>query len=253
MYGAIIGDLAGSIYEYAQLRKVVPINMDKVIEDNSFYSDDTILTIAILDAIQNNREYEKYIKEYVKKYASYRPNFNPYFQTAFSPSLIKWAESENQGFSRGNGAMMRISPVGYFFQTEEEVIENARLATIPSHNSEEAITSATTIALMIYYFRQGFKKEEVYQKLNIAIKYNPFQKFNTTCYETLGNCLYALYHSKTFEDAMRRTLFMGGDTDTNCAIVGSVAEAMYGIDPLLKYEAEKKLPEEFVAVLKKVK
>ena len=66
MYGAIIGDLAGSIYEYSQLKKVTPIYIDKIIEDNAFYSDDTILTIAILDAIQNNREYEKYIRSYIK-------------------------------------------------------------------------------------------------------------------------------------------------------------------------------------------
>ena len=75
MYGAIIGDLAGSIYEYSQLKKVTPIYMDKIIEDNAFYSDDTILTIAILDAIQNNREYEKYIRSYIKKYSSYKPKF----------------------------------------------------------------------------------------------------------------------------------------------------------------------------------
>ena len=85
MYGAIIGDLAGSIYEYSQIKKVTPIYMDKIIEDNAFYSDDTILTIAILDAIQNNREYEKYIRSYIKKYSSYKPNFSPYFNNAFSP------------------------------------------------------------------------------------------------------------------------------------------------------------------------
>lgn len=198
MYGAIISDLAGSIYEYSQLKKVIPVNMDKIIEDNAFYSDDTILTIAILDAIQNNREYEKYIRSYIKKYSSYKPNFSPYFNSAFSPGLIKWAETKTQGFSCGNGALMRISPIGYMFYTEEEIIQNARLATIPSHNSNEAITSATRVALMIYYFRKGLNKDEIYKKLNIEIKYSPFKKFNTTCYETLGNCFYALYNSKHF-------------------------------------------------------
>ena len=106
---------------------------------------------------------------------------------------------------------------------------------------------------MIYYFRKGLNKDEIYKKLNIKIKYSPFKKFNTTCYETLGNCLYALYNSKTFDEAIKLTLLMGGDTDTNCAIVGSIAEAMYGIDPLLKSKAEEKLPEEFIYVLKRIK
>lgn len=253
MYGAIIGDLSGSIYEYSQIKKVIPVNMDKIIEDNAFYSDDTILTIAILDAIQHNRDYEKYIRSYIKKYSSYKPNFSPYFNSAFSPGLIKWAAGKTQGVSCGNGALMRISPVGYLFNTEEEVIENARLATIPSHNSNEAISSATLVALMIYYFRKGLTKDEIYKKLNIEIKYSPFKKFNTTCYETLGNCFYALYNTKTFYEAIKLTLSMGGDTDTNCAIVGSIAEAMYGINSLLKSKVEEKLPEEFIYLLKKIK
>lgn len=82
---------------------------------------------------------------------------------------------------------------------------------------------------MIYYFRNGLSKEDVFCKLNLLIKYKPFEKFNTTCKETLNNCLYVLYNSNSFEDAKRKTLLMGGDTDTNCAIVGSVAEFMYGM------------------------
>ena len=146
---------------------------------------------------------------------------------------------------------MRISPVGYLFDTEKEVLENARLATIPSHNSKEAIDATSIVSLMIYYFKKGYKKEEVYKKLNINIEYKPFKKFNTTCLETLNNCLYALYKSNSFEDAIRLTLLMGGDTDTNCAIVGSIAEAMYGLDEDIKQKALDKLPNEFIKVLKK--
>ena len=73
------------------------------------------------------------------------------------------------GFSTGNGAMMRISPVGYLLNTEEEVIKNSYLATIPSHNSKESIESATTIALIIFYARQGLTKEQIVKKLNLKI------------------------------------------------------------------------------------
>ncbi len=250
MYGAIIGDLAGSIYEYSQLKSISNINIDKIITEASFYSDDTILTVAILDAILNKGNYEEYLKKYIKKYANYKPDFTPYFKTPFSKGLIDWSNSSIVGTSTGNGAMMRISPVGYLFNTEESVIKNAQLSTIPSHNSKEAVAAATIVALMIFYFRNGLSRDEVYQRLNIKIEYHPFKKFNTTCHETIGNCLYALYNSKSFEDAIRKTISMGGDTDTNACIVGSIAESMYPISPALISEAESKLPKEFVKILR---
>lgn len=253
MYGAIIGDLAGSIYEFEQTKSVQKIEIKNIIEENSFYSDDTILTIAIADAILNGKDYEKYLRYYVKKYSSYKPNFEPYFKRPFSPQLVKWANSDLIGNSVGNGAMMRISPVGFMFDNEKDVIENARLATIPSHNSVEAINAATKIALIIFYFRQGLTKEEVYNKLQIELKYEPFKKFNVTCNETIDNCLYVLYNSTGFEDAIQKAVLLGGDTDTNACIVGSMAEALYGVNDELIQMANIKLPDEFKRVLSKTK
>lgn len=249
MYGAIIGDLAGSIYEYDQTKKIHSVDINKTIEDNSFFSDDTILTIAIADAILNDRNYEKYLKLYAKTYSTYKPDFQPYFKSTFSPGFTNWVQGTVQGKSIGNGAMMRISPIGYMFNTEKEVIENVRFATIPSHNSLEAINAATKIALIIFYLRKGLTKEDVYNKLNIIPTYYPFQKFNTTCNETINNCLYTLYNSNSFDEAIRNAVIMGGDTDTNAAIVGSMAEALYGIDDELVLLAKQKIPKEFVNVL----
>ena len=155
MLGAIYGDKAGSTYEFEQLREIKSINPKQIILPNSFYSDDTIETIAVIDAIINNKDYEQTLCEYILENIEYKPNFNPYFKTAFSPGTIKWAKGIGKNDSIGNGAMMRISPVGYLFNNEEDVIENAKLVTVPSHNSKEAIESATIIALMIYYFRNG--------------------------------------------------------------------------------------------------
>ncbi len=253
MYGAIIGDLAGSIYEYEQFSNVKSINTNKLIEKDSFYSDDTILTIAVLNAIIDDKNYDKYLRKYIKEYKDKLPNVKPYFNTMFSPNLIKWSNTNLIGESHGNGAMMRISPVGYMFDSEKEVIENARLATIPSHNSKEAIDSATMVALIIYYSRKGYTKDEIFKMMNIDIKYIPFTKFNTTCEETIGNCLYALYNSNSFEDAIRKTLLMGGDTDTNCAIVGSMAEAMYGIDNEVIERANEKIPQKYVKILSRTR
>ena len=251
MIGAIYGDKAGSIYEYSQFSEIKSIEPEKLILDNSFYSDDTIETIAVMDAIMNGKDYESTLKEYILKYENYSPNFSPYFEKMFSPGTIKWAHGEKENNSKGNGAMMRISPVGYLFNTEKDVISNARAVTMTSHNTDEAIDSATKIALMIYYFRNGYSKEEVFKKLNLYVNYQPFTKFNMTCSETLNNCLYAIWNSTSFEDAIYKTLLMGGDTDTNSCIVGSVAEAMYGLTEIEIQDALNDLPNEFKIILKK--
>lgn len=251
MYGAIYGDLAGSIYEFSQLKKIQSINPENLITEQSFYSDDTILTIAILDAILNDKDYDSYLRKYIDKYKNYKPNYKPYFKSSFSPNLINWSTSNTIGTSHGNGAMMRISPVGYMFDKEDEVIRNAISATIPSHNSKESIDGATTVALIIFYLRKGYSKEEVFKKMNLKPKYVPFLKFNTTAEETLENCLYAFYNSRSFEDAIRKTLLMGGDTDTNCAIVGSMAEALYGIENEKINQVKEKIPKEYLKILEK--
>lgn len=147
--------------------------------------------------------------------------------------------------------MMRISPVGYLFNSKEDVIENAKLATIPSHNSKEAINSATIIAEIIYLARKGCPKKEIIKQLNLNYSYSPFQKFNRTCYKTIDNCLYALFTSNSYEEAVIKVITFGGDTDTNACIVGSMAEALFGIDDMIIEQAKEKIPENFVQICTK--
>ena len=118
MLGAIYGDKAGSIYEFNQTINIESINPEKLILPNSFYSDDTIETIAVIDAIINNKDYEDTLRKYILENIEYRPNFKPYFKTSFSPGTIKWAKGIGRNDSIGNGAIMRISPVGYLFNSE---------------------------------------------------------------------------------------------------------------------------------------
>lgn len=249
MWGAIIGDLAGSIYEFDQSKKVHSIEVKDIITKQSFYSDDTILTIAILDAILNDQDYVKFLKQYAKKYEKNIPKDIPYFQNMFSPGFTKWYNSNTVGTSFGNGAMMRISPIGFMFDSEEKVKENVKLATIPSHNNKEAIDYATLIALIIFYARKGLTKDQITQKLNIKYEYKPFETFNSTCSKTIDNCLFALFETNNFEDAIKLVISFGGDTDTNACIVGSMAEALYGIDKKLITEAQNHIPEEFTKKL----
>lgn len=247
MWGAIIGDLIGSIYEYDQIRAVKGItNIEKLITKDSFFSDDTILTIAIIDAIINDKNYEKYLREYGLKYINYKPNYLPYFKNSFSPEFIKWLKYEKSGNSCGNGAMMRISPIGFLFNTEKEIINNAFNATISSHNSIEAIECATKIARIIFLSRNGYNKNQIQNILNLNIKSKPFLKFNSTCYETIDNCLYSVFSANSYEESMYKILSFGGDTDTNACIVGSMAEAMYGVSEILIKQSKTKLPKEFI-------
>lgn len=251
MLGAIIGDLAGSIYEFDQYKKVKKIIVSNLIEDDAFFSDDTILTIAIIDAILNKKNYTTKLKEYALKYSNDVPKEKQYFQTMFSPNFIKWANGKNVvGKSNGNGAMMRISPIGYLFDKKRQIIKNVKLATKPSHNTREAIKSATIIALIIYYARLGMSKEKIIKKLHLKIKKPVVEKFNYTCNSTIDVCLYSLFTTNSFEESLKTAISFGGDTDTNACIVGSVAEAIYGISDNLKQIAISKLPNNFVEILR---
>ena len=251
MYGAIIGDLAGSIYEFDELKGIKHIKMNNLIEDNAFFSDDSILTIAILDAILNNKDYDFYLRKYINEYKNYKPDFKPYFKSSFSPGLIKWSEGDTQGVSKGNGALMRISPVPFMFDNIYDCIDNATLATKPSHNSKEALSSVTTLALILYYLKDGLDKIDIFEGLDIKPEYKELDHFNTTCKETLNICLYAFYNSNSFEEAISNVLYFGGDTDTNACITGSLAEAAYGIDDDLIRKVNEYLPNEFVKKLEK--
>ena len=251
MWGSIIGDLAGSVYEFSQIKEVTPVVVDELIRDDAFYSDDTILMVAIIDAILNDRDYNKYLREYGLEFIDYKPDVSPYFKTSFSPGFIKWLKGNEEGLSIGNGAMMRIAPVGYLFNDLDAVREESEKATIPSHNNEESIKCAQVVASIIYLARSGYSKEEIIELLDLDISFKPFSKFNYTCSDTIGNCLYALFTTDSFENALREVISYGGDTDTNACIVGGMAEAFYGVDQSLVDKAKGKVPERFVKVLEK--
>ena len=269
MLGAVIGDLAGSIYEYDEFKsgkknldkRLEVLTKDNLIEENSFYSDDTILTVAILDAIINHMDYGNTLKKYGLKYYQDKPNTKAnHFKYMFSPEFIRWCKGESEGVSMGNGALMRVSPVGYLFDDSKTIVEETEKATIPSHNSALAVISAKALTNIIYLGRKGYKKDEV------MVKFYPSHReldkirldntFDSSCI-VFDKCLAAFFASNSFEDAVRKAVSLGGDTDTIGAITGSIAEAYYGIPDDLKEKALAKLPNEFVLKLhegyKKVK
>ena len=269
MLGAIIGDIAGSLDEYKEFkdslnktinlkRRLERLHKKELIDDNSFYSDDTILTIAILDAILNNGSYETKLKEYGLKYKDEIPKNIDYFKYMFSPGFIKWCNSSEVGKSIGNGSAMRISSVGYLFNDEETVLREVEKATIPSHNSKEAVDAASAVAFSIYLARKGLNKGQIKEiistKFNYKLDYNldELRKeylFDGT-YKVVPLCIYIALSSNSFEESIRKAISMGGDTDTIACITGSISEALFGIPDKYVDQVYSKLPDEFVKLLK---
>ena len=268
MLGSIIGDIAGSIYEYDEFNNSEKgiINLEKrleilskkeLIEKDCFYSDDTILTIAILDSILNGFEYADKLKEYGLKYGTEKLNKPNYFEYMFSNNYTKWCNGEKDGDSIGNGSMMRIAPIGFLFDSLEEVEKNAELATIPSHNNTKSIRAAKIISSVIYLARIGSSKIEIIDflksKYDVNLEYNleELQRtylFDATC-NVLEICLYILFLSNDYESAIRKAISIGGDTDTIACIVGGMAEALYGIPQHLIELGKSKLPSSFNELL----
>ena len=260
MLGAIIGDLAGSLYEYDEFKKgknlerrLEVLTKDNLIEKNSFYTDDTILTIAILEAVLHGEKFEEYLRMYGLTHYNDKPNTKAnHFKYMFSPGFIKWCMEEKEGNSMGSGALMRVSPIGYLYNDLKTINDVTEKATIPSHDSALAIVTAQMVNNLIYFGRKGYTKEEIMRKLYPY--YRPLDKirldntFDSSCL-IFDKCLVAFFESNSFEDAVRKAVSLGGDTDTIGAVTGSIAEAYYGVPDNLKEQALSKLPDDFVLYL----
>ena len=272
MLGAIIGDLAGTKYEYQEFldskngiinvdrrRKIFNLNTELLTEE-SFISDDSLLTIAIAEAIIYNRDYEEALKKYGKKYGNKPLEKEGFFKNAFSPSFIKWANSETNenGTSQGNGAAMRISPIAFLFNDLNTVEEEAKKATIPSHNSSNAIKGAKCLAGVIFLARKKESKDNirkyVTQKYRYDLNYNleelqEYNTFNGTCEVTVPQAIFMFLQSNNFVDSIRKAISIGGDTDTIACMVGGISEAYYGIPKDLRNKALKLIPKDLRKVL----
>lgn len=266
MLGAIIGDVAGSYYEvlevnyYKQHKTNRPYEerikiLDKntpLFTDESSYTDDTVLTCAILDAINNDCDYEKYLREYGLREINLGKD--KYGRSRFGRGFIDWLDYNSLGVSYGNGSAMRISPVGYLFDTLEDVKVESYKATIPSHNHIDAIIGAEAVASTIFLLRNGYSKEKTIKYIkdcyyNLDLDLETLQRnneFSSKASITVPQALYIFSISNDFEDCIRKAISIGGDTDTIAAIAGSVAEAYYGIPDNIKEEVYSYLNEDII-------
>lgn len=174
---------------------------------------------------------------------------------SYGGSFARWIRSANPlpYGSFGNGSAMRVSAVGWLFDTAEEVLEQARESAAITHNHPEGIRGALTVALAIYLARQGMSKEEVLDELKVY--YSTFVQpelgrnpFDETCQGTLPICLGIIEKANGFEETLRYAIAVGGDSDTIGAIVGGIAEALWGIPEEMKVAALEFLPDDMRAV-----
>ena len=242
MLGAIIGDIVGSPYEFANTSNP----RFPLFSKRSSFTDDTICTIAVADALVRGSDFGETLREWCLRYP------NP--TGAYGGSLNAWLHSENpQPYnSFGNGAAMRVSPCGWAAQSETEALRLAMASAAPTHNHVEGLIGAATIALAIYQLRIDCW-DSVSSIFETSYGSHPALPAPGVSDETCQGCVplaFAICASSSgFEDAIRRAVLYGGDSDTLAAIVGSLAEARWGIPAEIRDEALELLPADMRSVI----
>ena len=271
MLGAMIGDIAGSKYEFNNT-----FDYDfEMFGEGCDFTDDTICTVAIADAILNGRSYQESLLDWCRRYPSPKG--------AYGGRFAGWIRSlDPQPYnSFGNGSAMRVSPVAWLFDDLSQVLEEAEKTALPTHNHPEGIKGAKAVAHAIWHFRKsrfseeskdseneetkGLKNENAKDEnetiqgfMSIARSYYedfdtrvyPKGKFDETCMDAVPLSFYLLSQASSFEDAIRLAISHGGDSDTIGAIVGSIAEARFGIPQEMKEKALSYLPDDMKDIWK---
>lgn len=222
MLGAIIGDIVGSRFEFNNTNN----EHFRLFTPECSYTDDTILTVAIASAILNNTPYKDALLEWGRKY--------PFPMGGYGGRFAQWLQEKDPKpyNSYGNGSAMRVSPVAFHFKSLDDVLAHAEMTALPTHNHPEGIKGAKAVAHAIWLFRNGGTVSDL---INLSNEYYPnysldnVGKFDETCMGTVPLCFRAIYASSNFEDAIRKAIAMGGDSDTIGAITGSIAEARWGV------------------------
>ena len=232
MYGAIIGDIVGSRFEWNNIKS----KNFEFFTDQCVYTDDSVLTIAVFDALQLcEGRYENLSEIVIERFRYYGRRYrNCGYGTSFHKWI--WSDEPTPYGSWGNGAAMRVSPCAWFGRSLEEVKDLAYKVTCVSHNHPEGLKGAEATAVAVYLARTGKTKEEIriemedYYRIDFTLdEIRPSYRFEGSCQGTVPYALEAFFESTSFEDAIRNAISIGGDSDTLGAITGSIAEAFYGI------------------------
>lgn len=241
MIGAVAGDIIGSVYEGHPIKtKDFPL-----FSPRSTFTDDTVMTVAIARAVLSGDDYAATVKDVGRRYphCGYGGSF---FQWLFSESSIPYN-------SWGNGAAMRVSPVGFAFDSRERVLREAKKTAEFTHNHPEGIKGAQAAALAVYLAHTTHDKGHIKKEIQEEFRYDldrtlndirPGYSFDISCQGTVPEAIIAFLESDSYEDAVRNAVSLGGDSDTLACITGGIAHAYYGSVPLfIINEIKKRLPE----------
>ena len=247
MLGAIAGDIIGSPFEFAP-NKTKDFPLFRV---HSNYTDDTILTVAVADALLHNLDLIDTLKRYTRKYPD----------GGYGGSYKKWAFSDSRDpyNSWGNGSAMRTSAIGYLFNKESDVLKNAGYCAQVTHNHPEGIRGAQAVSLCIYLARIGASKNDIQKEISKWFNYDlektideirPSYYFDVSCQGSVPQSIIAFLESKDFEDSIRLAVSLGGDSDTMGCITGGISEAFYNQIPNeIISDTRKRLPMEFLKII----
>lgn len=240
MIGAIAGDIIGSVYEHRPIKtKDFPL-----FHPRCRFTDDTVLTVAIAHAILSGVSY----RESVRKFGRTHPH------AGYGGLFRRWLLSEDpQPYnSWGNGAAMRVSPIGLAFGSEREVLRQARHSAAITHNHPEGIKGAQATALAMFWGRTGRSKEEIREAIMERFGYDltrtvdsirPRYSFDVSCQGTVPEAIVCFLDGTSYEDAVRNAVSLGGDSDTLACITGGIAEAFYGpVAETIRTRVQKLLP-----------
>lgn len=255
MLGAIIGDIVGSRFEFDNTHRT---DFELFTEECAF-TDDTVCTVAVADAILRGVSFEQSLLEWCRRYP------NP--KGAYGGSFVRWIHALHPKpyNSFGNGSAMRVSPCGYL-ATRQEVLKYARLSAECTHNHPEGIKGAECVAFSVFVARRHYytasKKEWSKERIKALVveRYgydlNPTcdeirqtNTFDETCQVTVPQAIVCFLESSDFESAIRLAVSIGGDSDTIAAITGGIAEAYYGIPQWIQDKAWSYLPTEMKNVV----
>jgi ADP-ribosylglycohydrolase len=247
MIGAIAGDVIGSVHERHGLKTTeFPLFVEY-----SRFTDDTVLTVATASAILLNSDYGRAYKDFGRCYP----------QRGYGGAFREWLHSDQYYAynSWGNGSAMRVSPVGWAFNSIEEVLREARSSAAVTHDHTEGIKGAQATALAVFLARQRASKSEIQSEISQRFGYDlsssldeirPTYRFDVSCQGSVPQSIIAFLESESVEDAIRKAISLGGDADTMACIAGGIAEAYYRQFPAeIEREVRSRLSEEFINIV----
>jgi ADP-ribosylglycohydrolase len=249
MLGAIAGDVIGSVYEHC------PVKTEgfPLFHPHCRFTDDTVMTVAIAYAILESVDYAFALKSFGRKY----PN------AGYGSAFIDWIfEDEVRPYnSWGNGAAMRVSPVGFAFDDIDTVLLEAKRTAEVSHNHPEGIKGAQATAVAVFLARKGESKENIKREIARLFGYDlnrtideirPSYRFDVSCQGTVPEAVIAFLDSCSYEDAIRKAISLGGDSDTLACITGGIAQAYYRSIPTeIVSMVRRTLPEDLLLIVEK--